>query len=370
MEHFLLYIVGAFVVSLVCGFICIPVIIDICVKRKLYDTPDARKVHNGVVPRLGGISFLPSMLLAFLFGITLLINSYPNKHVELSLWSCYFFVSLTLIYCVGVADDLFGLGPKTKFVVQIIAASLLPLSYLYINNFYGLFGIYEIPYWVGAPLTVFIVVFINNAMNLIDGIDGLCGSLSLLALAGFLVCFVGEEMWYYSIFIAALMGVLSAFLYYNLFGKEEKRRKIFMGDTGSLTLGFILAFLLIKFSMDNPNFKPYRRNSLLLSYTLLIVPVFDVCRVVLVRMCHRMPLFKADKNHIHHKLLRAGLSQHKALIVIVGLALFYIGFNLLLDDYCYFSVILLIDILIWTVFNVIVNRLIIKRGRAPFELTK
>lgn len=370
MDHFILYIVGAFVISLVCGFICIPVIIDICVKKNLYDAPDARKVHQQVVPRLGGVCFLPSMLLAFIFGITLLNNSYPDKHVELSLWTCYFFASLTLIYSVGVIDDLFGLGPKTKFVVQIIAASLLPLAYLYINNFYGLFGIYKIPYWVGAPLTVFIVVFINNAMNLIDGIDGLCGSLSLLALIGFLICFISEEMWYYGIFIAALIGVLTAFLYYNIFGKVEKHRKIFMGDTGSLTLGFILAFLLIKFSMDNPNFKPYRRNSLLLSCTLLIVPVFDVCRVVLVRMRHHRPLFKADKNHIHHKLLRAGLSQHKALITIVGLALFYIGFNLLLDDYIYFSVILVIDIIIWAVFNIIINRIITKQGRAPFEITK
>jgi len=181
---------------------------------------------------------------------------------------------------------------------------------------------------------------------------------------------MNEEVWYYCIFIAALIGVLTAFLYFNIFGKVENHRKIFMGDSGSLTLGFILAFLLIKYSMDNPSYSHYRRNGLMLSYTLLIVPMFDVCRVVLVRMLHRMPLFKADKNHIHHKLLRAGLSQHKALVVILCLDLFYIGFNLLLENYCYFSVILLIDIILWIVFNLTVNHFIKQHGRAPFEMTK
>lgn len=370
MEQYILYIVGSFFVSLVSGFICIPSIIDFCVKKKLYDMPDARKIHKNDIPRLGGISFLPSMLLAFVVVMVMMSNTaVKGRLVELNLWSCFFFVSLTLIYCVGFADDLFGLSPKPKFIVQIVAASLLPMAGLYINNFYGLFGLHEIPFWIGAPFTVFVIVFINNAMNLIDGIDGLCGGLSLLALTGFLVCFLGEELWFYGIFIAGLMGVLVSFLFFNVFGKAENHRKIFMGDTGSLTLGFVLAFLLVKFSMDNPYVMPFRRDSLLLSCTLLVVPVFDVCRVIVVRLRHHVPIFNADKNHIHHKLMRAGLSQHTTLLVILGMALFYIGFNLLMDSFCYFSVVLLLDILVWILFNVLVNKFIRRRGNAPFQVT-
>lgn len=367
MNQYILYIIGSFFISLLCGLVCIPAIIDFCVKKQLYDMPNARKVHAGGVPRLGGISFLPSMALSFLLVIVVLNNDvYVGRHVELSLWSVFFFVSLLLIYVVGVIDDIIGLKPMTKFVVQILAASLLPATGLYINNLYGLLGVYDIPYWLGAPLTVFIIVFVNNAINLIDGIDGLSGCLSLMALTGFFVCFASERLWFYCILIAGLMGVVVSFLNFNIFGKADKHRKVFMGDTGSLTLGFILAFLLVKYSMDNPHVMPFRRDSLLLSCTMLIVPVFDVVRVILVRVLHHRPVFGADKNHIHHKLMRAGLGQHGALLVILCLALFYIGFNMLLSNYLYFSLILLLDIFVWMVFHVVVNRCIRKRGRKAF----
>lgn len=366
MNQYTLYIIGSFFVSMVCGAVCIPAIIDFCVKRKLYDLPNGRKVHKNGVPRLGGISFLPSMLLAFIIAMMTFNNVSVDKHIEISLWSFYFFISLLLIYGVGFIDDVTGLNATTKFIVQIVAALLMPAAGLYINNLYGLFGVYEIPYWIGAPLTVFVIVFINNAINLIDGIDGLAGGLSLLALTGFLVCFVREELWVYSILIAGLMGVLVAFLYFNIFGKEKKHRKVFMGDTGSLTLGFILAFLMVKFSMDNPYVMPFRRDSMLLSCTLLMVPVFDVVRVIFVRFTHHKPIFGADKNHIHHKLMRAGLSQHGALITIMVLAVFYVPFNMCLSNYFYFSVVLVWDIVVWMLFHTVVNRLIRHRGEKPF----
>lgn len=366
MNQYVLYLIGAFVVSMVCGFVCIPAIIDFCVEKKLYDMPNARKIHKSDIPRLGGLCFLPSMFVAFVITAIVFNNVSFGKQITMSLWSFFFFVSMLLIYVVGFVDDLVGLGARTKFIVQILAVSLMPAAGLYINNLYGLFGIYGLPYWIGSLLTVFVMVFIINAMNLIDGIDGLSGGLSLLALTGFLVCFVREQIWAYSILIAGLMGVVVAFLYFNIWGKAERHRKIFMGDTGSLTLGFILAFLFVKFAMENPNVMPFRRDSLMLPYTLLIVPVFDVVRVILVRLYHRKPLFDADKNHIHHKLMRTGLNQHKALVVILCLALFYTVVNILLAKYCYFTIVIIVDIAVWIVFHTAVNIQIKRHGQKPF----
>ena len=368
MTQYILFILGAFVVSACCGFFFIPLILNFCKEKKLYDIPNSRKVHRNAVPRLGGISFLPSMLIAFLF-TTLAINNFTGySQVTFSLWSLYFFISLLLIYGVGFIDDLVGLGATAKFTVQVIAALLLPLSGLYINNLYGFLGIWEIPYIVGAPLTVFIIVFINNAINLIDGIDGLSASLSFIALTGFLVCFLNEGVWLYSILIAGLMGVLIPFLYYNLQGKALENRKIFMGDSGSLTLGFILGFLAVKYTMHNPHVMTFSPNSLLLSLTFLVVPVFDVVRVSLMRIHHRTAIFQADKNHIHHKLMRTGLNQHQTLVVILLLSLFYIGMNLLLIGHLQPTLIVATDILVWIVFHLLLNRAIRKNGEQVFQV--
>lgn len=353
--------------SALCGFVIIPLVLRFCKKKGLYDQPDIRKIHHKAVPRLGGISFLPSMLLASLV-VLVAGDHYMEKHqVSLSLWSVCFFCSLMIIYCVGIVDDLVGLGARTKFAAQIVAATLLPLSGLYINNLYGFCGLNEIPFAAGAPLTIFIIIFTCNAINLIDGIDGLSAGLSLIALTGFLVCFMREGMFVYSILIAGLMGVLVPFLYFNIWGKAEKNTKIFMGDSGSLTLGFILGFLFVKFTMDNPNVAPFRLDSMMLSYTLLIVPVYDVVRVSLVRMCHGAPIFQADKNHIHHKLMRAGMNQHQALLSILSLAVGYMLLNLLLWSFCNLSVIIVVDIVVWMIFHWLLNKVILRRGNAVYQ---
>lgn len=357
----------AILVSALCGFFFIPIIMNFCKEKKLYDIPNSRKVHKRAIPRLGGIAFLPSMLLAFLGTVFAYAYSSVNEQeVTLSLWSLYFFVSLVLIYGVGLVDDLIGLNAKTKFLVQIMAAALLPASGLYVNNLFGFLGIHEIPYMVGAPLTVFIIVFVNNAINLIDGIDGLSASISLIALTGFLVCFLMEGLWLYGILIAGLMGVLVPFLYFNLFGSPEKNRKIFMGDSGSLTLGFILGFLAVKYAMVNPNVMATNPHSLIIGLTLLVVPVFDVVRVSLMRIINHRPIFDADKNHIHHKLMRTGLNQHQTLVCILLLDLFYIFLNIPLCDKISSTLIVAIDIVVWVLFHLAVNMALRKRGQCVF----
>lgn len=355
MDNHWIYVIFSFVISVASGCVLTPGIMSFCRKYGLYDMPNARKVHSNAVPRLGGLAFIPCMSIAFCLSLVVFQQVSGNLPLTISLWTLSFAVSLAMVYSVGIIDDIVGLGAKVKFLVQIVAASLLPACGLYINSLYGFCGIYELPFWIGAPLTVFVIVFIDNAMNLIDGIDGLSGGLALMSLAGFLICFGRAGVWTYCVLIAGLMGVITAYLYFNIFGKSENGRKVFMGDSGSLTLGFILGFLAVKYSMDGVGTLPRHDDGLLLSYTLLIVPCFDVVRVVLSRLRSRQPLFKADKRHIHHKLLRCGLSQHQALGVIMSLQLVFVVINLLLFPAVHLTYVVLADVVAYTFFHLTLN---------------
>ena len=362
----ILLVSAAFVLSALCGFIFIPLILNFCKEKNLYDIPNSRKMHKNATPRLGGICFLPSMFLAFI-GTMFVFNDFTGyDQVTFSLWSFYFFISLMLVYGVGLVDDLIGLGAKTKFSVQFLAAFLMPFAGLYFNDFYGFLGIHEIPYYIGAPLTIFLIVFITNSINLIDGIDGLAAGLSFIALMGFLVCLLNEGLQLYGILIAGLMGVLVPFLFFNMFGDPERNRKLFMGDSGSLTLGFILGFLSVKYSMDNPNVMFWRPDCLLLSYTFVIVPTFDVVRVSAQRFFHHTPVFKADKNHFHHKLMRAGLTQRQTLFFLLALAVFYIGLNLSLNFIMSDTFVVIADIVVWVFIHKLLNAAIRRKGQPVF----
>ena len=203
------------------------------------------------------------------------------------------------------------------------------------------------------------MVFIDNAINLIDGIDGLASGLSLFALIGFLVYFNYYDVFMhtYSILVAGLIGALIAFSYFNLFGSAERNTKIFMGDSGSLSLGFILGFLAIKCASNNPTIWPPRSEALLVPITLLFVPMADVVRVTLYRLIHHKPLFAADKNHIHHKLMRSGMSQYQALLTILGLAVAYAAINFGLYPLLNFTWIIVVDVLIYSLVNVCINQM-------------
>lgn len=368
MTSIIIYSLIAFLISVLSGFILIPLIMKFCQRKKLYDIPDERKVHKNNVPRLGGLSFMPSMMLACFLALLMMGHNEGRDAIHISLWACCFLLGLIMIYTMGIIDDLLGLDAKTKFFVQIIAATMLPLSGLYINNLYGFLNISDIPFWVGAALTVFIIVYIDNSINLIDGIDGLAAGLSFLALGGFLTCFIQYGLLTYCILIAGLMGVLVPYLYFNICGDPEKKQKIFMGDSGSLTLGFILGMLFVKYAMNNPAIMEYRRDGLTTSITMLLVPMFDVVRVVITRMYHRRSLFQADKNHLHHKWMRAGLSQHATLFAIILTAIFFGVINILMVKYFDMSLTysLAIDIALFVIYNFLLDHYIRSKGEKPF----
>jgi len=362
-----LYDSVALIASFACGLLTIPVVLDFCRERGLFDIPNFRKVHKKAIPRLGGVVFVPSMIVG-MFIVMEMFQLSGQQAMSFSLWTLYFLLGLFAIYFTGLVDDLTGLRARTKLLIQLLAAVVLPLSGLYINDLQGFLGIHEIPFWLGAPLTTVVVAFICNSINLIDGIDGLCAGLTLTALGGFYCAFKDWGLDVYCVLIAALIGVWVAYLYFNLFGDETKNRKIFMGDTGSLSLGFLLAFLGLKLSMVNDSIVSFDGNGLLISFTLLIVPVFDVFRVALVRIRnHRSPM-APDKNHIHHKLMRAGLSQAQALVAILALAVGYILLNLLLQHIgVQLTAIVCADIVIYTALHLGLDALLRRKGQ-PAQL--
>lgn len=361
------FVLLTFVISALIASILIPRILLIATRKRLYDLPDERKVHTKAIPRLGGVSFYPTILFSFCYvmalrmlfdcGVDVVRAEFLLPEVLL------LFCGMTLLYLTGIADDLVGVRYRQKFFIQLISASFLPLSGLWFNNLYGLFGIYQIPAGIGIPLTIVAVVYITNAINLIDGIDGLASGLSSVSLLVLGTLFFMQELWAYSMIAFATVGVLIPFFYYNVFGGKEGGRKIFMGDTGSLTLGFILSFLVLKYSMSNTTIKPDSTGAMLVALSTLFVPLLDVLRVILVRTREGKNPFQPDKNHIHHKLLAVGMTTRQAMLTLVALALCLSIITILLIPYVNNTFLLLIDVIIWIGLNQWWDRLRDKRKK-------
>lgn len=358
-------IISAFVSAVILGRIIIPNILIISLRKRLFDVPDERKVHKRPIPRLGGVTFFPVILFSLcVFTAVRLMTGHGPAETSTTDLVCEFLfltVGLTLLYIVGIADDLIGVRYRKKFLVQIISAAMFPLSGLYINNFYGLFGIYLIPAEVGIPLTMLLVVFITNAINLIDGIDGLASGLSMVALLVFGVLFVHFRMWSYAMLAFVTVGVIIPFFSYNVFGSADLGRKIFMGDTGSLTLGYILSFFVIKYCMYEPDMLLTMKTSpVLVSFSVLMVPCLDVIRVVLRRARNKRALFMPDKTHIHHKFLAMGFSPRRALVTIQLMSACFCAFTIVAILYMNNTLVFVIDVVVWTLLNLwfdhVINR--------------
>ena len=363
-----LFLLLTFCLSVFCARLIIPRILFISLRKKLFDMPDSRKIHNRAIPRLGGVSFFPTVLFSCCLVLSLrTLTGYgiPAYGFSEVLPEYLFLIcGMTLLYLMGIADDLVGVPYRQKFVVQILCACFFPLGGLWINNLYGLFGLYALPAWFGMPFTVLTVVFITNAINLIDGIDGLASGLSSVALLVFGILFAERELWIYSSLSFATFGVLVPFFYYNVFGSAERARKIFMGDTGSLTLGYTLSFLAIKYSHCPPLSSSVSDGAFVVAFSTLIVPAFDVIRVVLVRLRNGKSPFEPDRNHIHHKFLAMGFTPRRAMLTILLISCLFSASNILLVPYVDITLLLLGDVAVWIGLNLWWDRVRERRQRS------
>lgn len=352
-----LFLCGSFLLAGILGMIIIPNILFISYKKHLFDVPDERKVHKTPVPRLGGLSFLPVIVICVFMAIG--VRHYFNPcHTEECMEAIvdllFLFGGLTMLYLVGEADDLVGVSYRYKFLVQVLASMLIVFSGNWLNTLAGFMGVENLPVWVGVPLTILIVTYITNAINLIDGIDGLASGLCCIALAVLSAMLMSKGEYIYALVGLVTFGVVVPFWFYNVFGNEMKGHKLFMGDAGSLTLGFILSFLVLRLSDISSPENGYR--SMIVAFTTLMVPLLDVVRVVLHRLRKGRNPFLPDKNHLHHKLVRTGMRTKRVLVTIVCIAVFFIVFNSLLATRVNVTLLVAMDVVIWTLMHLYINR--------------
>lgn len=297
--------------SFLITFFSIPVIIQVAKAKKLFDEPDERKVHKTVIPTLGGLGIFAGFIIAVLMGVA--TGSNPEFQ--------YFVAACIVIFFLGIKDDIMILSASKKFIGQLIAAGILiRFGGIHINNMHGFLGIHEIPYIASIVLSFFTIIVITNSFNLIDGVDGLAGSMGLITTLTFGAYFLYVGQTAYAILAFSLSGSLISFLIYNF-----SPAKIFMGDTGSLLLGTVNAILVIKFiniaGSTGINFP--MACSPAIGFAVLIVPLFDTLRVFAIRILNRRSPFSPDRNHVHHFLLDLGFSHRQ---ITLSCSLVSIGF--------------------------------------------
>ena len=305
------------ILALVLSLTFIPVIRKIAVKANLVDKPNYRKVHTAPVPLVGGISIAFTVVLVILLSG----NRLPFLMEYLPIITSGF-----VLLIVGVIDDKNDVGAKYKLVIQILLSLFIAFSGIRISSLFGLFGIYEIALWAQYILTIIVITGVVNAFNLLDGVDGLVGGLSALGFTMFLLAAIYFDDYLMGKISIIFIGAIIGFLRFNL-----SRKKIFMGDAGSLFLGFVLVTLGIKFMEKQAcNQNGYEYGFLLL-ISFFSIPVLDSLRVYLGRIKRGNSPFKADKSHLHHLLLTAGLTHKKVAVAVISFSmiLFFIGFGLI-----------------------------------------
>ncbi len=301
-------------------FFAIPIIIQVAKDKKLFDEPDQRKVHKIVIPNLGGLGIFAGFMIATL----LCVPSVNNDQLQ------YFIAAATVIFFLGLKDDILILSVTKKFLGQILAAIILiKLGGIQLSNLQGFLGIYQITDLAGSVLSLFAIIVITNSFNLIDGVDGLAGSLGILSTLCFGVYFFMNGDLTLAVMAFSLVFSLAGFLIYNF-----PPAKIFMGDTGSLLIGLVNSILFIKF-INNSDAAAYQLNLYAvpaIAFSILSIPLFDTLRVFGSRVLNRRSPFSPDRNHIHHILLDLGLSQKQTTLICLSANIIFIGMAVILDN--------------------------------------
>lgn len=283
----------AFSIGITVVFLTIPPIIRVGHAKHLFDPINERKLHSNTIPPLGGVAIFIG------FVIATVIATDGLRFDELK----YILVSVIVMFFIGLKDDLMDISPRKKLAIELFAAYLLVgMGDIRFTSLHGIFGIYDIDIILSIAVSIFTVIVIINAINLIDGIDGLASGLAIASASLLGSWFYMAGNYTYAIMAFALIGSLSGFFIFNVFGKKNK---LFMGDTGSLIIGLIIATLIIKFNELNINLTGEYAvvASPVISFAIIIVPLIDTLRVMTIRIRNKRSPFSADNNHIHHRLL-------------------------------------------------------------------
>lgn len=305
------------ILAIVCSFLIvvfgIPSIITVAKLKNLYDKPEERKIHTQKIPRLAGLAIFVAFAMAvLLFGD---FNAIEGTQ--------YIAASLIILFVGGLKDDIIILSPLKKLYTQLLAAGLVTaFANIRINDLHGVFGVNEIPLITSIAISMFMIIVITNSINLIDGVDGLAGSLALIMSItfGYLFSIENDPAW--TLLALSLAGAILGFLFFNF-----SPAKIFMGDAGSLTIGFLLSIFTIHFIESHSplvNMASNFKSAPGIALAILIVPLYDTLRVFILRVIKKTSPFKADKNHLHHWLIKNGQTHLQVTLVLSFVNLLFI----------------------------------------------
>ncbi|MBK9541309.1 MAG: undecaprenyl/decaprenyl-phosphate alpha-N-acetylglucosaminyl 1-phosphate transferase [Bacteroidetes bacterium] len=311
MQPLLSAAITAFIIALA----SIPSLIRVAKKVELYDEPDERKLHPNRIPLLGGMAIFAATIFSFTFWAA---GYFEQQHL-------FIVASLIILFFLGLRDDIMPLQPIAKIFGQAVAAMLVVLfCNIRLLGMHGLFGIHALPLWLLAFISILVILFIINAYNLIDGVDGLAGGLGIIASATFGILFYCYNDMLMAVLAFSLCGALIGFLIFNF-----HPAKIFMGDTGSMTIGFILAILSLRFVELTKSVQLMElfnsRSAPVMVLAILIIPIVDTLRVFTIRIVKRRSPFSPDRNHIHHKLLQLGLSSRQVTVCLYLVNILFIS---------------------------------------------
>ena len=295
------------IISFLLVYVIIPNIHRIIKVRNLNDQPNNRSSHFCPTPTMAGVAFY----------FTIMISLFFIKHFDIENIGNNLIAAITIVFIIGLKDDLVVTSPRDKLTMETIAIIFLLLSNsMHVKTLNGFLGIYELPELLEYCGIIFILLTIINAFNFIDGIDGLASTIAIVIFSVFSLIFYASDLHFYFLISLSVIGMLLAYLYYNF----STTQKIFMGDTGSLLIGFFIGFCTLKFlSMDTSllsNFTFKAENKLVIVFAVLFMPLFDMFRVIGLRMMEGKSPFKADRNHIHHILIDSGLSHFKVAMTL------------------------------------------------------
>lgn len=319
MENFFLLSGTSFLIT----FLLFPVFIKIFKRRNFLDAPGGRKIHTVDTPSMGGFPIFVGFI------ISVIIWSPLSELREIK----FVLSSLGIMFIIGFRDDLINLRALQKLLGQIAAALIIvAVCDIRFDSLYGLFGVTEIPEYLSYAITLFTIIVITNAFNLIDGIDGLAGSVGLVSSIFFGVWFYLVGMEAYAFVCFAILGALLAFLQFNW-----APSKVFMGDTGSLLIGFFLSIVTIKFISGNYSVDesaPYKFSAFIApAVAVLIVPLYDTLRVFIKRILKGKSPMHPDKTHLHHILLRLGCNHSQATSILATVNIIFVLLALVLKDF-------------------------------------
>jgi UDP-GlcNAc:undecaprenyl-phosphate/decaprenyl-phosphate GlcNAc-1-phosphate transferase len=300
-------IISSFFLSIITSYYCQKLFL----KKKIFDKINLRSSHNSIATRSGGLSvFIVLMIISIYFYL-----------IGIEIFNFSILVPLSIVFLVGVYDDFYSVDFKLKFIFQIIVAKIIIDNGLIIDNFHGFFGIFEINRVLAQLVTIFIIISIINAINLVDGIDGLLISITLMFIISYEL-FASENTDLY--FLSLIVITALTPLYYFNFRKTEK---IFLGDAGSYLLGGIIAIYILNILSVGYKIRPeFDINKIIYIISILCYPIIDMIRIFSLRIINKKSPFIADKNHIHHNLLKYNNSHFKTTFLICCFTIFTIVF--------------------------------------------